>query len=81
MYVQQCLAICCNNPPQGRGEEDGLSTPIGSAGGREEDTGANRASFLQAAADQAGSMVLAGGKTEGTTGKTLTQVGKSLKGA
>lgn len=81
MRAQQCLAILHNNPPQGRGEENGLSTPLGSEGGREEDAGANMASFLQAAADQAGLMALAEGKTEGTTGKTLTQAGKNLKGA
>lgn len=48
-------------------------------GGRE-DAGANMASFLQAAADQTGLMALAERKTEGTTGKTLTQAGKNLKG-
>lgn len=49
-------------------------------GGREGDTGANVASFLQAASAQTGLMALAEGKTEGTTGKTLTQEGKNLKG-
>lgn len=40
MYVQQCLAIFCNNPPQG------LSIPIGSEGGREDDAVVYVASLL-----------------------------------
>lgn len=65
MYIQKCLAMFCNNPPQGRGEENGLTNPIGSEGEREEDAGANMASFLQAAADQTSSIALAVGKAEG----------------
>lgn len=81
VHAQQRLAILCNNPPQGRGVENGLSTPVESEVDREEDAGANVASFLQAAADQTGLMALAEGDTEGTTGKTLTRAGKNLKGA
>lgn len=68
-------AIFCNNAPEGRGEEKWPLNPCRKDEGREEDAGANGASFLQAAADQTGSMA------EGTTGKTLAQAAKNLKGA
>lgn len=56
-------AIFCNNAPQSRGEENGLLTPAGSEGGREEDGGASGASFPRAAADQTDSMALTEGES------------------